>query len=76
MHKRRSRFPRWFLPAALLVGLLLAMTSACLTTPAALAETPPSIQWSQTFGGSSWDGGLSVQQTAEGGYVIAGTTYS
>jgi len=33
-------------------------------------------QWSQTFGGSSGDYGWSVQQTADGGYVIAACTYS
>ncbi|TKJ42456.1 hypothetical protein CEE37_01880 [candidate division LCP-89 bacterium B3_LCP] len=33
-------------------------------------------QWSQTYGGSSDDGGWSVQQTNDGGYVIAGETNS
>jgi len=32
--------------------------------------------WKKTYGGSEWERGNSVQQTADGGYVIAGRTYS
>jgi len=32
--------------------------------------------WSRTFGGSEWEGCNCVQQTVDGGYVLAGNTYS
>ncbi len=32
--------------------------------------------WSQTFGGEGYDLGTSVQQTTDGGYIIAGCTFS
>ncbi len=33
-------------------------------------------QWTRTYGGTSWDWGLSVQQTSDGGYIVAGFTSS
>jgi len=32
--------------------------------------------WTRTYGGSSWDEGYSVQQTTDGGYILAGWTSS
>lgn len=32
--------------------------------------------WSKTYGGSNWDFGNCVEQTADGGYIICGETYS
>ena len=37
---------------------------------------PLSKKWCCTFGGPDWDKTYSVQQTADGGFVIAGTTWS
>jgi len=35
-----------------------------------------SVVWEMTYGGASDDLGYSVQQTSDGGYIIAGLTYS
>jgi uncharacterized delta-60 repeat protein len=34
------------------------------------------IQWAKTYGGTNKDGDSSVQQTSDGGYIVAGYTYS
>jgi len=34
------------------------------------------LLWIHTYGGSDWDRGYSVQQTSDGGYIVAGYTMS
>lgn len=39
-------------------------------------KTPPKIEWQRSLGGSDWDLAKSVQQTSDGGYIVAGSTES
>ena len=38
--------------------------------------TPPQQVWQKTYGGSNDEWARSIQQTTDGGYIVAGGTYS
>ncbi len=40
------------------------------------AQTPPDTLWTRTYGGDNFDSAQSIQQTIDGGYIIAGATNS
>lgn len=39
-------------------------------------DTGFSIEWAKTYGGADWDFGNAVKQTADGGFILCGSTYS
>ncbi|MFH1011865.1 MAG: hypothetical protein V1784_11615 [bacterium] len=56
------------------VQILLAIT---LPSAIAIAQPrPPDSLWSRTYGGAGEDACWSVQQTSDGGYILAGNTES
>jgi len=52
--------------------ILLILLSGC--TPK--DTTPPLATWQKTYGGSNNDEAYSIQQVSDGGYIVAGETYS
>ncbi len=39
-------------------------------------DTAGNQQWAKTYGGADWDFAYSMEQTSDGGYILAGGTYS
>ena len=62
MIKQRSK--------ASLLGIVIFLWGATLFAQ------PPDTLWTRTYGGPDYDEGYSVQETADGGYIVAGYTSS
>ena len=55
--------------------VFLAAALSCLAQ-FVQAQTAPAILWQKSLGGSGGDEANSIQQTADGGYIVAGSSIS
>ena len=60
---------RWWIVLAICCSFALA-------SPVAAVEPPPALAWNATLGGSGFDYATAIDQTSDGGYIIAGFTES
>src|SRR6266550_4389809 len=54
--------------------LSFVLVAFCILKPA--AQNAPGIEWQKSVGGSGDDESSSVQQTSDGGFIVAGESYS
>lgn len=57
-------------------GSIISEPESLAANITTLADAAPSEQWNRTFGGTQPDYAESVQQTSDGGFILAGTTTS
>ncbi|TDI83559.1 MAG: hypothetical protein E2O79_04860, partial [Caldithrix sp.] len=68
------KYSNQFFVFVLLVFLSCSKDAPLEVEPRGIAQ--PDILWTKTFGGSGADEGWSVQQTVDGGFIVAGFTES
>jgi hypothetical protein len=89
--KRRNMATRTSLVLLLLLAMTITSTVNTVTmqttqgrpqqnishgNPTRALSSPAAPHWAKTYGGSGWEQANSVQQTSDGGYIVAGDTNS
>jgi len=76
----KSRLPRIYrgcllsgLPCSRALLFLLSLAPLLLCSPAVVFSQQ---RWERNYGGTAYDWGYSVRQTQDGGYIVAGVTFS
>jgi len=54
----------------------LLFLASFIVVHATYGQIAPAIEWQKSLGGSANDYGNSIQQTTDGGYIVAGSTSS
>src|SRR5687768_13226240 len=65
-----------FQKGASYIAVVIFMTLFVFLTGEKCFSQAPPIEWQKTFGGSSYDEAEKIIQTSDGGYIMAGWTYS
>jgi hypothetical protein len=60
----------------IIVGYTRSFGAGCEDVYLIKTNASGNAQWTTTFGGTNYDMGYSVAQTSDGGYIIAGDTFS
>jgi uncharacterized delta-60 repeat protein len=54
----------------------ITILALCLIGTLSFAQQAPALQWQKCLGGTDIDEATSIQPTPDGGYIVAGTTWS
>jgi hypothetical protein len=71
-----SHQPHFGEPRLLNMKKFLLFALYCIVVCRLAAQTQPSIVWEKSYGGTGDDEAFQAQQTSDGGFIVAGESYS